>query len=162
VPSKSISIPGFPHTHRAVPHLRVPDDQGIQILNIDHNPSAIALAASVCRNLQCPPANFRFLCAEAEDLARPSTTSSTLQAEAPTSTPIDSDSGACDLFGFDVVYLAALVGTTGAEKRRILKNIVSRMRPGALVVVRSAWGLRSLVYPVRLPLPAFLSLTLLS
>ncbi|EAQ85681.1 hypothetical protein CHGG_06934 [Chaetomium globosum CBS 148.51] len=52
-----------------------------------------------------------------------------------------------DLAEFDVVYLAALVGITQAEKERIVLQVVDRMRPGALLVVRSSWGLRTCLYP---------------
>jgi hypothetical protein len=52
-----------------------------------------------------------------------------------------------DLAEFDVVYLAALVGISQAEKEGIMLQVVDRMRPGALLVVRSAWGLRTCLYP---------------
>jgi hypothetical protein len=66
----------------------------------------------------------------------------------------DAESDLEDLQGVDVVYVAALVGSTGQEKRKIFSNVIRRMRPGALLVIRSAKGLRSLLYPVSL----FLSL----
>jgi nicotianamine synthase len=53
-----------------------------------------------------------------------------------------------DLREFDVVYLAALVGCTQAEKDSLLVRVVVRMREGALLVVWSAWRLRRLLYPV--------------
>lgn len=49
---------------------------------------------------------------------------------------------------FDVVYLAALVGNTKVQKEEIINDISSRMRPGALLIIRSAHSLRSLLYPV--------------
>lgn len=49
---------------------------------------------------------------------------------------------------FDVVFLAALVGMNTAEKVSILEILAGKMRPGTLVVVRSAQGLRSVLYPV--------------
>lgn len=48
----------------------------------------------------------------------------------------------------DVVYLAALVGVTQLEKEQIALSIAARMRPGALLVIRSSWGLRRCLYPV--------------
>lgn len=53
-----------------------------------------------------------------------------------------------DLREFDVVYLAALVGTTQEEKEVVLTNVVARMREGGLLVIRTAHSLRTLLYPV--------------
>jgi len=53
-----------------------------------------------------------------------------------------------DLRDFDVVYVAALVGATSSEKREIFRKVLERMRPGALLVVRTAHALRTLLYPV--------------
>lgn len=51
------------------------------------------------------------------------------------------------LMGFDVVFLAALVGVSQEEKTRVLGSLVRRMKRGVLVVVRSACGVRGLLYP---------------
>ena len=53
-----------------------------------------------------------------------------------------------DLKGFDIVYLAGLVGTTTKEKESILCGVVRRMSVGSLLVVRTAHSLRTLLYPV--------------
>lgn len=66
------------------------------------------------------------------------------------------DKSAQDLSAFDVVYLAALVGNTKAQKDEIIKAVSSRMKPGALLVMRSAHSLRSLLYPVLSILPVLL------
>jgi len=47
----------------------------------------------------------------------------------------------------DVVVLAALVGLDAAGKRRLLRHLRAAMAPGALLLVRSAHRLRSLLYP---------------
>lgn len=47
----------------------------------------------------------------------------------------------------DVVVVAALVGTTRAQKRAALRAIGASVEPGTYVVIRSADGLRSLLYP---------------
>lgn len=52
-----------------------------------------------------------------------------------------------DLSGYDVVVLAALVGDTFEAKRRVLAHLAATMRPGALLLARSARGLRTLLYP---------------
>ncbi|KAF2119692.1 Nicotianamine synthase protein-domain-containing protein [Lophiotrema nucula] len=49
---------------------------------------------------------------------------------------------------FDVVFLAALVGMDTSSKLAILESLAKRLKPGTLVVVRSAHGLRSVLYPV--------------
>ena len=43
-----------------------------------------------------------------------------------------------DLRFFDVVYLAALVGISDEQKHGMIKSVVERMRPGAMLVLRSA------------------------
>lgn len=53
-----------------------------------------------------------------------------------------------DLTSFDVVFLAALVGRNDVEKKEVIRNVISRMKVGALLVVRSAHSLRRLLYPV--------------
>ncbi|PZF83074.1 nicotianamine synthase family protein [Jiangella anatolica] len=52
-----------------------------------------------------------------------------------------------DLSGYDVVVLAALVGETPEAKVRILRRLAETMRPGAVLLARSARGLRTLLYP---------------
>jgi Nicotianamine synthase protein len=52
-----------------------------------------------------------------------------------------------DLGGYDVVILAALVGAGAAEKRAILDHLAASMSPGAVLLARSARGMRSLLYP---------------
>lgn len=53
-----------------------------------------------------------------------------------------------DLRGFDVVFLAALVGASQEEKEGVLMGMVGKMRGGAILVVRTAHGLRKLLYAV--------------
>lgn len=52
-----------------------------------------------------------------------------------------------DLGRYDLVILAALVGTTPDAKRRHLAHLARVMRPGAVLLARSARGLRTLLYP---------------
>lgn len=51
----------------------------------------------------------------------------------------------------DLVVLAALVGLDPEEKRAAVAAVADRMRPGALLVVRSAHRLRALLYPAVTP-----------
>jgi nicotianamine synthase len=53
-----------------------------------------------------------------------------------------------DLGDHDLVCVAALVGLDPAEKAAALAHVRARMRPGALVLARSAHSLRGLLYPV--------------
>ncbi|KAK1756800.1 putative nicotianamine synthase [Echria macrotheca] len=55
-------------------------------------------------------------------------------------------SRAMDLRSFDVVFLAALVGFDQCEKENILHSMARRMKPGGLIVIRSAHGLKTLLY----------------
>src|SRR5690606_9512392 len=55
----------------------------------------------------------------------------------------EADAAEVNLSRYDVVVLAALVGTTPGEKARILGRMRATMKPGAIVVARSARGLRS-------------------
>lgn len=57
------------------------------------------------------------------------------------------DIGTVELSGYDVVVLAALVGSTTAEKAAVLQHMARSMAPGALLLIRSARGLRTLLYP---------------
>lgn len=57
------------------------------------------------------------------------------------------DAAQADLSGYDVVVLAALVGETADEKRRLLGRMSASMAPGSVLVARSARGLRTLLYP---------------
>lgn len=51
-----------------------------------------------------------------------------------------------DLEDVDLVYLAALVGIDKVEKTKIMKHLYDVMRPGSILIARSAIGLKTLVY----------------
>ena len=55
--------------------------------------------------------------------------------------------GEVDLGRYDVVVLAALVGGTPAEKAQVIRYLGVTMAPGALLLARSAQGLRTVLYP---------------
>ncbi|KAL0637682.1 hypothetical protein Q9L58_003242 [Maublancomyces gigas] len=97
----------------------------IRIHNIDRDQQAISLSSSLCQKLGRRARSLTFQCTEAvEERSRQ------------------------DLKAFDVVYLAALVGSTKAQKQEIISDVAGRMRPGAFLVLRSAHSLRSLLYPI--------------
>jgi hypothetical protein len=52
-----------------------------------------------------------------------------------------------DLVGYGLVILAALVGRTPGEKAEVIAHVADAMAPGALLLVRSARDLRTLLYP---------------
>ena len=91
----------------------------VQIHNIDHCPTAIDLSSQLCQKLGRLTRCLSFECTEA--------------------------SGYTDLTSFDVVYLVALVGTETTEKFGIISSVAARMRPGALLVLRSAHGMRKVL-----------------
>ncbi|KAH8151079.1 uncharacterized protein LAJ45_04781 [Morchella importuna] len=93
--------------------------------NIDRDASAIELSSSLCQKLGKRARSMTFQCTEAME-----------------------DQKKQDLTQFDVVYLAALVGANKSQKTEIIADVAGRMRAGALLVMRSAHSLRSLLYPV--------------
>lgn len=97
--------------------------QEILVHNIDHCSVALDTADDLCETLDIPKTSMSFELNDATSLT-------------------------IDLSEYDVVYVAALVGSTPTVKKRIFSQVMKRMRPGALLVVRSAKGLRSLLYPV--------------
>jgi hypothetical protein len=52
------------------------------------------------------------------------------------------------LENFDVVFLAVLVGMSSREKIHVLRNVCLKMKNVALLCVKRAAQLRSLLYPV--------------
>ena len=92
--------------------------------NVDQDATAITTAVKLCQALGHSPKTMCFQCASA-------------------------GSPDIDLGCFDIVYVAALVGGCSRHKYEILTGVVKRMKTGALVVMRSAHSLRSLLYPVR-------------
>lgn len=59
----------------------------------------------------------------------------------------DATASGTTLDGYDLVVLAALVGRTPAEKARVIARLAEAMTPGSILLVRSAHGLRTLLYP---------------
>jgi nicotianamine synthase len=97
-------------------------ESGVSVLGIDICPKAVELAGKVCAG-QDP--RMRFLCADAAEL------------------------GGEVLTGFGVVYLAGLVGWKDwARKKEAIAKIVRKCNPGQVVALRSAEGLRKVLYQV--------------
>ncbi|KAH8203577.1 hypothetical protein TruAng_002210 [Truncatella angustata] len=92
------------------------------VMNIDHNATALSASTVLCEKLGSWSAGMAFRCSDA-----------------------NSDQ---DLSSFDVVFLAALVGVTQRDKEEIVISVARRMRKGALMVVRSAYGLKTVLYPL--------------
>jgi nicotianamine synthase len=91
---------------------------GVQVDGLDRDPQAVASARAVVHALGVPGVRFRV-----------------------------GDVSKADLASYDLVVLAALVGTSGLEKRRILRRLASSMTPRTLLLARSVRGLRTLLYP---------------
>ena len=116
----------------------------VEVWNVDRDKQAVDMGSKVCdavlrasmishqvekvEDTICDQAGLvKTLCAEAADLK-------------------------IDLKSLDVVYLAALVGQDGREKLDILRSVVSQMKDGAAVMMRTAHSLRKVLYPVSTPL----------
>ncbi|KAI0159772.1 Nicotianamine synthase [Xylariaceae sp. FL1272] len=96
--------------------------QGPIVLNVDRNNEAYTAAQALCIRLGEAGRGMDFVC---------------------------EDAGAVDedLMEFDSVFLAALVGMTQEEKEDIIISVAGKMKAGAYLVIRSAWGLRTCLYP---------------
>ncbi|KAI1269029.1 Nicotianamine synthase [Xylariaceae sp. FL1019] len=92
------------------------------VLNVDRDHQACAAAKALCARLGEGGRGMNFVCE-------------------------DAGSAGEDLMEFDSVFLAALVGTTQEEKEDIIIGVAGKMRPSAHLVIRSAWGLRTCLYP---------------
>ena len=93
----------------------------VKVMNIDHDPTAISQSKNLCARLETRGMGMEFSCKEA---------------------------GACDLRKFDVVYLEALVGCEQEEKERMIVETTANMREGSILLIRSAHGLRRVLYAV--------------
>lgn len=106
------------HSHRG----GMEPSSDVVVLNIDHDDGAIAASLRLGMKLGDRGQGMEFICTEAGSAAQ-------------------------DLREFDAVFLAALVGLSQADKEDILISVADRMREGALMVVRTSWGLRTCLYP---------------
>ncbi len=97
------------------------DDSYPMILNVDIDQDAIDISRRVGQALGGRGHGMEYMC-------------------------VDANADTTDLSEFDVVYVAALVGNTQKTKEDTLASVASRMKKGALVVIRSAWGLRTCLY----------------
>lgn len=91
---------------------------GVQVDNIDHDPAVIYAARRVAKALGRDDLRFHL-----------------------------ADVASADLRSYDVVVLAALVGATAGEKATLVRQVAASMTPGALLLVRSTRGMRTLLYP---------------
>lgn len=94
------------------------------VTNIDISRDAINASQAMARRLGLDCDKMRFQLADAADPA-------------------------LDLKRYDVVYLAALVGESQAQKENLLASVACRMRPEATLVTRSCHGLKTVLYQVR-------------
>lgn len=104
-----------------------------QIHNIDRDAAALSASQKLCDGLGYAD-TMRFVC---EDVST------------------DSHVSTINWHTIDVVFLAALVGMDSNTKFGILATLARKVRPGTLIVARSARGVRSVLYPVR---PAYMKL----
>lgn len=110
------------------------------ILNIDHSRAAITASSLLVSKLQ--PGR------ETDSGIDVNEHESSLVAASGDMKFLCEEAGMTDLTSFDTVFLAALVGQTQPEKEHLMLQVVSKMRSGATLVVRTSWGLRTCLYPV--------------
>ncbi|RYP15770.1 hypothetical protein DL765_005496 [Monosporascus sp. GIB2] len=117
----------LPGNHADSGSVRYPTNQHVipEILNIDRDGAAIESSSVMCAKLGSLGEGMKFQCAPA-------------------------GGEALDLHDFDAVYIAALVGGSQNEKEGLLRSVAAKMREGALIIMRTSWGLRSCLYPVGL------------
>jgi nicotianamine synthase len=96
---------------------------GCEVDNLDREPDAVRLGADVATALGCGGLRFR-----GGDV-------------------LDGRDG-YDRGSYDLVYLAALAGLDPDAKHELLEHLGRHLRPGTLVLARSAHSLRGLLYPV--------------
>jgi nicotianamine synthase len=94
------------------------DALGCPVVGLDRDPAAVTLARQVAARVGTARVRFE-----------------------------QADAGDVGLTGYDAVVLAALVGETPSAKAAILDRMADAMRPGTLLLARSARGLRTLLYP---------------
>ena len=97
----------------------------VKVTNVDRDSLAIATSSEMSLKLGYNPDQVCFQCVDVQEQT-------------------------IEFAGFDVVCLASLVGSTSLYKKSIIRNVVGRMKPGALLLLRSSHSLRSLLYPVSL------------
>jgi Nicotianamine synthase protein len=95
--------------------------EGVRVDNLDRDAAALALSREVAGALGVTGLRFVQVDAGGDDVV--------------------------DLVGYGLVILAALVGRTPGEKAEVIAHVADAMAPGALLLVRSARGLRTLLYP---------------
>lgn len=127
------------HTHFVPQLLDGRTDEATAILNIDHSQAAIDASSLMLSKLRAGRETDSGIDVDAQDADTTSHGHMSFACQ---------EASASDLSGFDAVFLAALVGQTQSEKESLLLQVVSKMAPGSMLVVRTSWGLRTCLYPV--------------
>jgi Nicotianamine synthase protein len=115
---------------------------GVRVDNLDRDADALVLSRRVADALGITGLEFRHVDVGLTPL-RSDVGLMPLRGDVDLS-PLRGD---VDLSVYDLVVLAALVGLTPAEKAGVLAHLADDMAPGALLLARSARGLRTLLYP---------------
>ncbi|RAR02611.1 nicotianamine synthase [Stemphylium lycopersici] len=115
------------------------------IHNIDRDATALRLSAALCGKLGFEK-RMSFTC---EDVTADSEVAVQGEGEEKEEGETESSSETSPSWTqSQVVFLAALVGTDTHSKIAILASLAAKLRPGCLVVARSAQGVRSVLYPI--------------
>lgn len=110
----------------------------VTLMNIDRDDEALDLSRRLCQALGTRGTGMEFLCA---DLGAVAKHKHKLEIDEMTK----SEHGLQD---YDAVFLAALVGEGQEEKEDMIEKVAGQMKEGSILVVRSADGMRALLYPV--------------
>jgi Nicotianamine synthase protein len=102
--------------------LLLASDPGVHVANFERDPVALGLSRRLAETLGATRMVFHRV-------------------------DVGAGSGDVDLGCYDLVVLAALVGRTAGEKAHVIRHLAVKMAPGALLLARSAQGLRSVLYP---------------
>lgn len=102
----------------------------VTLMNIDRDAEALELSRRLCQGLGVRGEGMEFWCGDLGDAT------------------VSEDVKKQGLQEYDAVFLAALVGENQEAKERMIQKITSQMKEGSILVVRSAQGLRVLLYPV--------------
>jgi len=113
----------------------------ITIMNIDRDREAIEQSRKLCQALGVKGIGMEFFCAEIGGAEK-------IEEEDHRADGGKNNRSEHGLQGYDVVFLAALVGENQEQKEMVVEEVVGRMKEGSILAVRSAQGIRGLLYPV--------------
>jgi nicotianamine synthase len=126
----------------------VPGPPPARVAFVGSGPLPLSSLVLAARHLPAAAFDNYDICGDANDRARRLVRADAALAARMAFRTSDVSDVTRDLAGYDVVFLAALVGMAAEEKARVVEHLGRHMAPGAALVVRSAHGARGFLYPV--------------